>query len=56
MFNVGAGMQFVQLPFNGRTGAVTVSIHGQTGTGPVQISNSCPSTGFVNFNVGPPVV
>ncbi|KAI1757972.1 glycoside hydrolase family 71 protein [Xylaria castorea] len=40
---------FYQVPINGRTGAVTVTFNGKSTTGPT-ISNSCPSTGHVNFN------
>ncbi|KAI2777770.1 glycoside hydrolase family 71 protein [Daldinia loculata] len=40
---------FYQVPFNGKTGAVTVTIDGKSTTGP-EISNNCPATGHVNFN------
>ncbi|KAI1177069.1 glycoside hydrolase family 71 protein [Nemania sp. FL0916] len=40
---------FYEIPFNGRTGAVTVTLNGKSTTGP-SISNSCPSSGHVNFN------
>ncbi|KAI1742932.1 glycoside hydrolase family 71 protein [Xylaria scruposa] len=40
---------FYQVPINGRTGAVTVTVNGKSTTGPA-ISNSCPSSGHVNFN------
>ncbi|KAI0408495.1 glycoside hydrolase family 71 protein [Xylaria palmicola] len=40
---------FYQVPINGRTGSVTVTLNGKSTTGPA-ISNSCPSTGHVNFN------
>ncbi|KAI2617983.1 glycoside hydrolase family 71 protein [Hypomontagnella submonticulosa] len=40
---------FYQVPFNGRTGAVTVTVDGKSSTGP-QIQNACPPTGHVNFN------
>ncbi|KAI0853638.1 glycoside hydrolase family 71 protein [Daldinia vernicosa] len=38
---------FYQVPFNGNTGAVTVTLDGKSTTGP-EISNSCPSTGHVS--------
>ncbi|RYC58264.1 hypothetical protein CHU98_g7938 [Xylaria longipes] len=41
---------FYQVPINGRTGAVTVTVNGKSTTGPVEITNSCPSSGHVNFN------
>ncbi|KAI1076869.1 glycoside hydrolase family 71 protein [Whalleya microplaca] len=40
---------FYQVPFNGNTGAVTITMNGKSTTGP-QISNACPSSGHVNFN------
>jgi len=49
-FNVNSGIQLVQAPFNGHTGDVVVTINGASATGPKQITNNCPSTGFVNFN------
>lgn len=38
---------FYQVPFNGRTGAVTVTVDGKSSTGP-QIQNACPPTGHVS--------
>lgn len=49
-FSVAAGMKFVELPFNGRTGDVVVTVNGKTATGPAPITNNCPSSGRVNFN------
>ncbi|KAI6082756.1 glycoside hydrolase family 71 protein [Hypoxylon rubiginosum] len=40
---------FYQVPFNGATGAVTVTLNGKSTTGP-EITSACPSTGHVNFN------
>ncbi|KAI0450811.1 glycoside hydrolase family 71 protein [Xylaria acuta] len=40
---------FYQVPINGRTGAVTVTVNGKSTTGP-EITNNCPSSGHVNFN------
>ncbi|RYP36998.1 hypothetical protein DL767_003153 [Monosporascus sp. MG133] len=40
---------YYEVPFNGRTGPVTVSAGGRSTTGP-QITNSCPAAGRVNFN------
>ncbi|KAI0811836.1 glycoside hydrolase family 71 protein [Xylaria sp. FL0064] len=40
---------FYEVPTNGRTGAVTVTLNGKSTTGP-EITNSCPSAGRVNFN------
>ncbi|GAW17645.1 hypothetical protein ANO14919_071050 [Xylariales sp. No.14919] len=40
---------FYQVPVNGRTGAVTVTLNGKSTTGP-EITNNCPSSGHVNFN------
>ncbi|KAI0969639.1 glycoside hydrolase family 71 protein [Xylaria arbuscula] len=40
---------FYEVPINGATGAVTVTLNGKSTTGP-EISNSCPSVGYVNFN------
>ncbi|KAI2607778.1 glycoside hydrolase family 71 protein [Hypoxylon fragiforme] len=40
---------FYQVPFNGKTGAVTITMNGKSTKGP-EISNSCPSSGHVNFN------
>ncbi|KAI0483774.1 glycoside hydrolase family 71 protein [Xylaria cf. heliscus] len=40
---------FYQVPINGKTGAVTVTVNGKSTTGP-SIANSCPSSGHVNFN------
>jgi glucan endo-1,3-alpha-glucosidase len=38
---------FYEVPFNGRTGAVTISLNGKTTTGP-EITNSCPASGHVS--------
>ncbi|KAI0534315.1 glycoside hydrolase [Xylaria digitata] len=40
---------FYEVPVNGRTGAVTITLNGKSTTGP-EITNSCPSAGRVNFN------
>ncbi|KAI1758810.1 glycoside hydrolase family 71 protein [Hypoxylon sp. FL1150] len=40
---------FYQVPFNGATGAVTVTLDGKSTTGP-EITSTCPFTGYVNFN------
>ncbi len=48
-FNVNAGTQLVQMPFNGNLGDVTVSINGKTGTGSIPINTTCPP-GWINFN------
>ncbi|KAI3321399.1 glycoside hydrolase family 71 protein [Xylariaceae sp. AK1471] len=40
---------FYQVPINGRTGAVTITLNGKSTTGP-EITNSCPAAGRVNFN------
>lgn len=50
-FPVKAGVQLVQLPYNGKSGAVTVTVNGKTTTGPQKIANTCPAAGYVNFNV-----
>jgi len=49
-FSVGYGVNFVQMPFDGNTGDVKVSMNGKSATGPKQITNTCPSSGYVNFN------
>jgi glucan endo-1,3-alpha-glucosidase len=49
-FSVAKGVKLVELPFSGRTGDVVVEINGKTATGPAKITNSCPSSGYVNFN------
>lgn len=38
---------FYQVPINGRTGAVTVTVNGKSTTGP-EITNNCPSSGHVS--------
>lgn len=38
---------FYQVPVNGRTGAVTITLDGRSTTGP-QITQSCPSSGHVS--------
>ncbi|KAI0164129.1 glycoside hydrolase family 71 protein [Xylariaceae sp. FL1272] len=40
---------FYQTSFSGQTGAVKITYNGKTTTGP-EITNTCPSTGHVNFN------
>ncbi|KAI8628405.1 glycoside hydrolase family 71 protein [Xylariaceae sp. FL1651] len=40
---------FYEVPINGRTGAVTITLNGRSTTGPA-IANSCPAAGRVNFN------
>ncbi|KAI1827076.1 glycoside hydrolase family 71 protein [Xylaria intraflava] len=40
---------FYKVPTNGRTGAVTITLNGKSTTGP-EITNSCPASGYVNFN------
>ncbi|KAI1802096.1 glycoside hydrolase family 71 protein [Daldinia bambusicola] len=40
---------FYQVPFDGKTGAVSVTVDGKSTTGP-EITNNCPATGHVNFN------
>ncbi|KAI5860904.1 glycoside hydrolase family 71 protein [Durotheca rogersii] len=40
---------FYQVPFDGQSGAVTVTIGCKTTTGP-EITNACPASGHVNFN------
>ncbi|KAF7561643.1 hypothetical protein G7046_g2503 [Stylonectria norvegica] len=40
---------FFEMPYNGRTGAVSLSMNGQTTVG-ASITNNLPSTGYVNFN------
>ncbi|CAJ2504633.1 Uu.00g120270.m01.CDS01 [Anthostomella pinea] len=40
---------FYQIPFDGKTGAVTITMNGESTTGP-EITNICPSSGHVNFN------
>ncbi|CAM1502531.1 Fc.00g045150.m01.CDS01 [Cosmosporella sp. VM-42] len=42
-------VNFFEKPFNGATGAVTISMNGKTTTGP-SITNNLPSTGYVNWN------
>ncbi|KAI5807203.1 glycoside hydrolase [Geopyxis carbonaria] len=49
-FQVAKGAQLVKMPFNGRTGAVEVSVGGKSGKGPRDITNDCPLCGYVNFN------
>ncbi|KAI0430520.1 glycoside hydrolase family 71 protein [Xylaria sp. FL1042] len=39
---------FYEVPTNGRTGAVTVTLNGKSTTGP-EITNSCPSSGYVSY-------
>lgn len=49
-FQVEAGPQLVELPFNGRTGEVKVTLaSGASSTGPVEIKNEAPE-GKANFN------
>lgn len=38
---------FYEVPVNGRTGAVTVTLNGKSTTGP-EITNNCPSSGHVS--------
>ena len=38
-----------QMPFNGLTGDVTITMNGNSVTGPA-ISNTLPASGVVNFN------
>lgn len=38
---------FYEVPVNGRTGAVTITLNGKSTTGP-EITNSCPSAGRVS--------
>lgn len=40
---------YFELPFNGRTGAVKLTMNGRSATG-VGITNTLPATGYVNFN------
>ncbi|GAP93303.1 putative glycoside hydrolase family 71 protein [Rosellinia necatrix] len=40
---------FYQVPINGRTGPVTITLNGRSTTGP-EITNNCPSSGHINFN------
>ncbi|KAI1128332.1 glycoside hydrolase family 71 protein [Nemania abortiva] len=40
---------FYEVPINGATGSVTITLNGKSTTGP-EITNSCPSSGHVNFN------
>ncbi|KAI1333626.1 glycoside hydrolase family 71 protein [Xylariaceae sp. FL0016] len=40
---------FYEIPFTGKTGAVTITMNGKSTTGP-KFTNSCPSSGHVNFN------
>ncbi|KAI5919550.1 glycoside hydrolase family 71 protein [Camillea tinctor] len=40
---------FYQVPFDGKTGAVTVTLNGRSTTGP-EITNNCPASGHINFN------
>ncbi|KAI0600987.1 glycoside hydrolase family 71 protein [Biscogniauxia sp. FL1348] len=40
---------FYQVPFDGKTGAVTITLNGKSTTGP-EITNNCPSSGQINFN------
>ncbi|KAI1429658.1 glycoside hydrolase family 71 protein [Xylaria sp. FL1777] len=40
---------FYEVPTNGRTGAVTITLNGKSTTGP-EITDNCPSSGYVNFN------
>ncbi|KAI1357445.1 glycoside hydrolase family 71 protein [Xylaria arbuscula] len=40
---------FYEVAVNGRTGAVTITLNGQSTTGP-EITNNCPASGNVNFN------
>ncbi|KAI0517920.1 glycoside hydrolase family 71 protein [Xylaria bambusicola] len=40
---------FYNIPTDGRTGAVTITLNGKSTTGP-EITNNCPSSGHVNFN------
>ncbi|RPB11294.1 glycoside hydrolase [Morchella conica CCBAS932] len=49
-FSVPKGVKLVELPFSGRVGDVVVKVNGKTATGPAKITNSCPSSGYVNFN------
>lgn len=38
---------FYEVPTNGRTGAVTITLNGKSTTGP-EITNNCPSSGHVS--------
>ncbi|KAI1497932.1 glycoside hydrolase family 71 protein [Biscogniauxia marginata] len=40
---------FYQVPFDGKTGAVTITLNDRSTTGP-EITNTCPTSGHVNFN------
>lgn len=42
-------VNYFELPFNGRSGPVTLSMNGKTVAGS-EITNSVPATGYVNFN------
>ncbi|KAH8681791.1 glycoside hydrolase [Xylariales sp. PMI_506] len=41
---------FYQASFTGYTGDVVLTINGASATGPEQITDSCPSSGLLNFN------
>lgn len=42
-------VSYFEVPFNGRTGEVTISLNGRTSSGP-PISNDCPPFGHVVYN------
>lgn len=42
-------VNYFEMPFNGALGDVSLTMNGKTSTGPA-ISNTLPSTGYVNFN------
>lgn len=51
-FRTGSGenpANFVQVPFDGALGDVTLNMNGKSVVGPA-ITNTLPSTGYVNFN------
>lgn len=42
-------VHFFEVPIQGRTGPVTLSMHGKVSTGP-EIRNDCSSRGYTIFN------
>jgi glucan endo-1,3-alpha-glucosidase len=42
-------VNYFEMPFDGRTGAVSLTMNGKTTNGP-SITNNMPSTGYINFN------
>lgn len=46
----GNPLSYFEMPFNGRTGQVTIKLNGKGKTGPA-ITNNCPPCGHVSFRL-----